>query len=249
MFYTAKKETKNLGTDPVRPLIFRPIGGVCPQNSTRDNGKAGGAWLDAGVVTHTVFRKNKTNSASVWWNGVTEGVLHLGGNARAENCLFDDNSQYVAVTLVSVEGTAVLRNCSIVNTGLSSTNEGCSVWSALKIASGATVQNVVIAGVTNTIDGAACPPTGSVAKFQNGAFDGDATGLPEGTVTGTAAEFFKDYANGDYTPKTGGPLYNAGANYEGMASVDLAGNPRKVGSKVDIGCYEASSSAFVILVR
>ena len=235
---------------PRQTLDFPAYRGVCPQNSTRDNGKAGGAWLDAGVVTHTVFRKNKTNSASVWWNGVTEGVLHLGGNARAENCLFDDNSQYVAVTLVSVEGTAVLRNCSIVNTGLSSTNEGCSVWSALKIASGATVQNVVIAGVTNTIDGAACPPTGSgVANFLNGAFDGDATGLPEGTVTGTAAEFFKDYANGDYTPKTGGPLVNKGANYEGMASIDLAGKARLVGRKVDIGCYEASSAAFIIIVR
>ena len=31
MFYTAKKETKNLGTDPVRPLIFRPIGGPVPK--------------------------------------------------------------------------------------------------------------------------------------------------------------------------------------------------------------------------
>ena len=217
---------------------------------TRNNGKAGGAWLDAGVVTHTVFRKNKTNSASVWWNGVTEGVLHLGGNARAENCLFDDNSQYVAVTLVSVEGSAVLRNCSIVNTGLSSTNDGCSAWSALRIASSATVQNVVIAGVTNKIDGAACPPTGSgVAKFLNGAFDGDVTGLPEGTVVGTASSFFKDYANGDYTPKTGGPLVGKGANYEGMASVDLAGNPRKIGSNVDIGCYEGDGLGMIILVR
>ena len=235
---------------PRQTLDFPAYRGVCPQNSTRDNGKAGGAWLDAGVVTHTVFRKNKTNSASVWWNGVTEGVLHLGGNARAENCLFDDNSQYVAVTLVSVEGTAVLRNCSIVNTGLSSTNEGCSVWSALKIASGATVQNVVIAGVTNTIDGAACPPTGSgVANFLNGAFDGDATGLPEGTVTGTAAEFFKDYANGDYTPKTGGPLVGKGANYEGMASVDLAGRKRLNGKYIDIGCYESQSTPLMIIVR
>ena len=185
----------------------------------------------------------------MWWNGVTEGVLHLGGNARAENCLFDDNSQYVAVTLVGVEGSAILRNCSIVNSGLSSTNEGCSAWSALKIASGATVENIVIAGVTNTIDGAACPPTGSVAKFQNGAFDGDATGLPAGTVTGTAASFFKDYANGDYTPKTRGPLVGKGANYEGMASVDLAGKKRLNGSKIDIGCYESQSSAFTVLIR
>ena len=186
----------------------------------------------------------------MWWNGVTEGVLHLGGNARAENCLFDDNSQYVAVTLVSVEGTAVLRNCSIVNTGLSSTNEGCSVWSALKIASGATVQNVVIAGVTNKIDGAACPPTGSVAKFQNGAFDGDATGLPEGTVTGTAAEFFEDYANGGYTPSVFSPLANAGVEYEGMAATDLAGKKRKSGKHIDIGCYECQKTpGLFIFVR
>ncbi len=44
-------------------------------------------------------------------------------------------------------------------------------------------------------------------------------------------------------------IVNKGANYEGMASVDLAGNPRKIGSKVDIGCYEASSTAFIIIVR
>ena len=66
---------------------------------------------------------------------------------------------------------------------------------------------------------------------------------------GTAASFFKDYANGNYTPAAAGPLVNKGANYEGMASVDLAGKPRLVGSKVDIGCYEAGSSAFVIRVR
>lgn len=218
---------------------------------TRDNGKAGGAWLDAGVVTHTVFRKNNTSSGTVWWNGVTEGILHLGGNSRAENCLFDNNSQWVTVTLISVGGSAVLRNCSIVNTGLSATNSDYSVWSALKIDSGATVQNVVIAGVTNTIDGAACPPTGSgVANFLNGAFDGDVTGLPEGTVTGTAAEFFKDYANGDYTPSFSGPLANVGVEYEGMAAVDLAGKKRKAGKHIDIGCYECQKvKGFFILVQ
>ena len=144
-----------------------------------------------------------------------------------------------------------MRNCTIADTGLKSTNEYCKVFTAIRINSAnATVLNTVIAGVTNTIDGAACPPTGSgVANFLNGAFDGDVTGLPEGTVTGTAAEFFKDYANGDYTPKSGGPLVNKGANYDGMASVDLAGNPRKIGSKIDIGCYEARSSSLVLIIR
>ena len=218
---------------------------------TRDNGKAGGAWLDAGVVTHTVFRKNNTNSGSIWWNSApSEGVLHLGGNSRTENCLFTENSQRVTVTLIGVRGSATLRNCSIVNTGLSATNADYSVWSALKIDSGATVQNVVIAGVTNTIDGAACPPTGSVANFQNGAFDGVATNLPAATVFGSAYEFFNDYANGDYTPKVDGLITDAGAVYEGMSALDLAGLPRKKGRGVDIGCFECQKTkGFLLFVR
>ena len=113
------------------------------------------------------------------------------------------------------------------------------------------MQNVVIAGVTNTVDGAACKPTGTRANFVNGALDSsiEGTAFPADTVVGTAAEFFKDYANGDYTPASGGPLVGKGANYEGMASVDLAGNKRLVGSRIDIGCYEARSSALIMIVR
>jgi hypothetical protein len=106
--------------------------------------------------------------------------------------------------------------------------------------------------VTNRIDGALCRPVwGRPANFLNGATDADISGLnfPEGTVTGTVTEFFKGYVNGDYTPASGGPLYNAGANYEGLASVDLAGNPRKVGSKIDIGCYEGVASGISIRLR
>ena len=127
-----------------------------------------------------------------------------------------------------------------------------AIAASFEVANAFTVDADMPAGniIVEKIDGAACPPTGSgVANFLNGAFDGDATGLPEGTVTGTAAEFFKDYANGDYTPKAGGPLVGKGANYEGMASVDLAGNPRKVGSRIDIGCYEATSTPLMIIVR
>ena len=169
--------------------------------------------------------------------------------SKAENCLFVENSQNKAVTLINLGGSSVMRNCTIVDSGLSVTNEYCKSWSALNISSGATVQNVVIAGVTNTVDGAAVLPTGSVAKFANGAVDGDISELafPEGTITGTASSFFKDYANGNYTPA--GPLVNKGANYEGMASVDLAGKKRLNGSKIDIGCYETSSSALVIVLH
>ena len=134
---------------------------------------------------------------------------------------------------------------------MSQTSDLCKVFTPLRINSAnATVLNTVIAGVTNKIDGAACPPTGSVAKFQNGAFDGDVTDLPEGTITGTAAEFFKDYENGDYTPSFSGPLANVGVEYEGMAAVDLAGKKRKAGNHIDIGCYECQKvKGFFILVQ
>ena len=217
---------------------------------TRDNGKASGAWLDAGVVTHTVFRKNWSSAGSVTWEGVRAGLLQLNGQARAENCLFVQNNQTASVRLINVHGSSVMRNCTIADSSLSKTNEVCTTWCVLNIASGATVQNVVIAGVTNTVDGAACPPTGTVANFQNGAFDGDVTGLPTGTITGTAAEFFEDYANGGYTPSVFSPLANAGVEYEGMAATDLAGKKRKSGKHIDIGCYECQKTpGLLIFVR
>ncbi len=212
--------------------------------------QAAGAYLEGGFVTHSIFRKNKSNSGTAHWGGKWKGVLYMTGSASVENCLFADNSHTEPVVLIGLAGSSTMRNCTIVDTGLASTNEYCNVFAVLNIESqNATVQNVVVAGVTNTIDGATCSVIGSTGRFLNCAFDGDATGLPEGTVTGTAAEFFADYANGDYTPKAGGPLVGKGANYEGMASVDLEGRKRLNGKYIDIGCYESQSTPMIILVR
>ena len=218
---------------------------------------AGGAQLEGGCVTHTVFRKCKigsdTTSNKNQGMSYEPGVLRLTKYSKAENCLFVDNTQEAgkALTLIRLEDSATLRNCTIVDSGLGNTNQYCAVFTPIYLTSAnATVQNVVVAGVTNRIDGALCRPVWRrPANFLNGATDADIAGLgfPEGTVTGTASSFFKDYANGNYTPA--GPLVNKGANYEGMASVDLAGRARLVGRKVDIGCYEAGSSAFDIRVR
>ena len=217
-----------------------------------NHGNGGGASLGAGLVTHTVFRKNTAPNSSPYspGGGNRAAVLHLYGSSRAENCLLVDNPQSTAVVLVRLAESALMSNCTIVDSALSKTSDVCRAFSSIRIdGSNALVVNTVIAGVTNKIDGAACPPTGSVEKFQNGAFDGDVTGL-EGAVTGTASSFFKDYENGDYTPKTGGPLMNAGADYEGMAAVDLAGKKRKVGKHIDIGCYECQKvKGFFILLR
>ena len=215
----------------------------------RDNAVAAGAKLDAGIVTHTVFRKNRSGSGSASWSGNRPGVLELNGSSRIENCLFVANNQTVAVTMMNLNGSSVMRNCTIVDSSLAVTNASCPSWSALNIASGVTVQNVVIAGVTNKVDGAKCKPTGTLKKFINGALDSSTNGTTT-TIFGTAESFFNDYANGDYTLNPTSLLVNAGANYEGMASVDLAGKNRKSGKIVDIGCYEFQfANGFFIMVR
>ena len=127
-----------------------------------------------------------------------------------------------------------------------------AIAASFEVANAFTVDADMPAGniIVEKIDGAACPPTGSgVANFLHGAFDGDVTGLPVGTVTGTAATFFKDYGSGDYRPKTGGVLVNKGQNYEPTPAKDLGGNKRLIGSKIDIGCYEATSTPLMIIVR
>ena len=229
---------------------------VVEAGDTLLNSYAGGGCLDGGLVTHTVFRKNKSGCDGGSWQGSSRsGVLVLKGSSRAENCLFVNNRQDHAVVLIQLEGSSVLRNCTVADTALTKTNDYCKSFAALNIASGATVQNVVIAGVTNTLDGATCTAAvGTASRFLNGAFDGNASALPAGTVTGTAAEFFRNYASSDYKlkyqPKSGGPLYNAGAEYPQMAAFDLTGvQPRKVSGHVDIGCYEGNAAGTMLLIK
>ena len=209
----------------------------------------GGGHLEAGIVTHTTFRRNTVVNSTQWGQNKA-GVLHLKGSSRAENCLIVDNPQSAAAGLVKLEGTSLMRNCTIVNSTLSATNEWCTGWFSVEIGSSASVANTVVAGVTNKF-GEGCAPKGTRANFRNGALDRsiEGTSFPADTVVGSVSDVFKDYANGDYTPKTGGPLVGKGANYEGMAVVDLAGKKRLNGSKVDIGCYEGDGLGMIILVR
>ena len=210
----------------------------------------GGGHLEAGLVTHSVFRGNYV-VASTKEGQNKAGVLHLKGASRVENCLLVENSQPNAAVLVKLEGTSMLRNCTIVDSRLNNTNQYCTTFSPLIIGSTASAVNVVIAGVTDK-DGVLRKPTGARANFVNGALDSsiEGTAFPATTVVGTAEAFFNDYANGDYTLNPTSLLVNAGINYDGMASVDLAGKPRKSGKIVDIGCYECQmQKGFYIFVR
>ena len=234
---------------------------VVEAGQTAGNGAScGGGLLDAGRVTHTVFRKCTVGSgeSSDGNQAYRPAVLWLKGTASAENCLLVDNTQNKskALSLVRLDASSVMRNCTIVDSGLGTTNSYCAVFAPLYIGSQtATAQNVVVVGVTNLIDGARCGPAGKVSRFLNGAVDVESLGFPVGTVSGSAAAFFPHYAENvpyavKYRPKSGGPLYDKGADYAPMAAFDLSGvRPRRIGSHVDIGCYEGNAARTMLLIK
>jgi hypothetical protein len=63
---------------------------------------------------------------------------------------------------------------------------------------------------------------------------------------------FTDVSEKDYSLTKSSPLINKGTDYAaagGISEFDIAGKPRLIGSKVDIGCYESPSRHLVIIVR
>ena len=185
----------------------------------------------------------------------------------------------IRLDFVGTEGPmqkSTLRNCTVVNchvggNGTNVAHESSGKWvtntttvCAVAMLGNCEVKNVVAAGNTDK-DGnpLALWTNGGQTRyncFSNCATDGRADGIPVGaggataslpatTVKGTTAKFFRNYARGDYRPKIGGPLVNAGAAYDGIPAIDLAGKERVKGASIDIGCYEDSSNGIHIILR
>jgi hypothetical protein len=219
----------------------------------RDNGQAANIYVATGLVTHCRILRGTSSAASVSWESNRSANCLFGTSARVENCLFERVTQSANCHLVGVRGDAVLRNCDIVNSALTSTNGTFGGSYPLYVGSSSvTIQNVVIAGVTNAA-GVALGPVGASNVLSYCALDVGV--LPNGTCRTITSAAFADYANRDYAPSatnsevTGsGVLVNAGTNYTPMAGTDLAGNPRRARQRVDIGCYELRSVPGLLLV-
>ena len=221
-----------------------------------DSAGANVAIMGPGLVTHCRILGGDQNNCE---DGDRVSSVYLEhANARIENCLvrgFQGSTVSHQPTvgcagIVVNKGAAV--NCTVMNCTSPYTTDsgfaGILVWANGVATNCVSVSNVDSNGIVR-----AFAPS-QVSRTSHCAFDAIAgeTTIPEGmpnAVVGTAESFFNDYANGDYTPKAGGPLVGKGANYEDMASVDLAGKKRLNGSKVDIGCYEGVASGISIRLR
>lgn len=213
----------------------------------RDNGQAGGLWADGGLVTHCIFRGNATGSGSVNWSFNRAGVFYAGGSARIENCLIETSRYSAEAHLTKVSGSAVMRNCTIVNSALTSSSTAYGgVHSIYADSTSATIQNVVIADVTNAL-GDAVGPRGSGTNIMMRCATDTAAPINADCVVGTVHTFFRNYAAGDYGPR--GPLVDAGTPVPNPPATDLAGNARVQGARIDIGCYEAPPHGTLAIIR
>ena len=223
-----------------------------------------GAWLnsDAAILTHCVITNNSASGASKQTNSpnVYGGMFVHVERGTVANCLIASNRdtggmgevtdvRQTWTCGVTVKSGCIL-NCTVV------TNEA-RYTGGVYLYSDGYATNVVVAGCVNNCtwyNGGEEPVytdigfMGTIANASHCASDGGEA-LDETCIAGTAAKFFRSMADCDYRPALDSPLINAGIAYEGIASFDLLGKKRVQGRAPDIGCYEASPDAFLIIVR
>ncbi len=234
-------------------------------------GRGSGAWLNSAdaLLTHCVVTNNSApgngyQTTISGGKGLYGGLFVHVDKGTVDNCLIANNrdtsgwapggqdKQSWSSGVTIREGS--LLNCTVV------TNE--ARWTGgVYLHPNGYATNVVVAGCVNR-----CSYTNSVgqigwsdigfkgtlANASHCASDGGEE-LDETCVAGTAQQFFRDYEAGDYTPAAIQPnvptLVNKGIAYQGIAAIDLLGKARIQGPNPDIGCYEASTSCTIILLR
>ena len=205
-----------------------------------------------GVVTHCVITNNVCDRGmepSTWGSPNTaNAVVMRGAGSRLENCLIRDNRSATGMetdrtSTIYAKSTATIANCTIVG------NQGRVCGGVFADGSGVMVRNCVIAGNADVGVSTNNPNWKGSGAFVACATD-DADPINARGIVAAPTALFRNFAAGDFRPRSGSPLVDGGVNYEPMAGVDLSGvQPRKIGSRVDIGCYEAFAETTILILR
>lgn len=228
--------------------------------NSRANHGAAGADLAAGLITHTLVENCEIDTPQTASTAASGGAaaLRLTGCARAENCLVrncnkgGETGQFHAVLVDGEEARAVnltIVSCGSVPYAYQNSGDATAPSYGLCVTRGLSV-NCAVADVRERDGAAANRAWGGVAEnFVNCATDTDER-INDTSATVTAA-FFRAFAAGDFRPKAGGALVNAGSDIAGFSpgSVDFAGNPRVQGRSIDIGCLEGVPCGMLIIIK
>ena len=213
-----------------------------------------------GFVTHTIVDTCTVGDENAWGGTKAAGIHLAASGARAENCLIrncrtttlalNGDKKAMCVGGLLVSGGCSAKNCTVV--ACKGTRSGGIMASDAT----AVVRNCAVIDCDYVSEASLEAVNlgekdwvGTAAAFDHCATD-NATAINETCLSGLTAEAFKDYAAGDYTPKSGGPIVDKGVTPDGWATLtDLAGKPRVKGKTVDIGCYEGNPAGLTVVVR
>ena len=211
----------------------------CVITNNEVRGEASGKWVQGGAVVfpwgssgqlrHCLVAGNRWIVESETANG-SAGILYHGSTtgSRVENCTVVANEIVGACGPSCAAGIRCDWNSVVRNTAIAGNRIGAAVSNVFLAQDGETWKD----GLNNCVTEDALP-------------SGNAS-----CSTATVDEMFRDYASGDYRPKTKGALYDKGIDLLVAVSVDLAGEPRVFGKAIDIGCYESQmKGGFVIVVK
>lgn len=227
-----------------------------------DGGNAAGAGVEiagsagTSILTHCVVSNNLvtgTSSSDAYAGGAV--FFPYGSKGKMYNTLVayntyvpsaSDKRGAAGIRFGGGNEQAVIENCTIVaNTvdgEITSASAGafCNSWTT-------TIRNTVFAGNYESV----------ANKFTSVSFDShmnvvkcvmDDVAFNQYCTVGTVDKLFKDFQNGDFSPKAGGLLQNKGNTPSVLPSVDLAGKPRVFGKAIDIGCYECQSKPHTMII-
>ena len=258
-----------IGSGQVTNCVIR---NACLSNGTDNYIFGGGVYMDGGLLTHSkVIGCGGAAARQDGSNGIN-GLAIAMNKGVCRNCLFTgDYPLNPEVTpsegvlrrggnFVYVGGKAVMENCTVAGRRIRYDCQDESSGKPTKdkaffVGQNATARNCVVADIAYyCFDPEKSVPDGVevelLSDMEHGTMTNCAienwTGEEFGFVTGTAADFFANPAKGDYRPKSGGPLHNAGADVTDSETTDLAGRKRCVG-RIDIGCYEAQGGLMFIV--
>ena len=224
---------------------------------TINQDSVGGAYVKAGLLTHCVIDDCRVPNHQIMVNSYKCGGALVLGSGRVENTLFRNFKSSSYGHILWVDGTyASAVNCtiadSIVSYYMQPTGETKYPASGVYCTAGSIV-NCAAFGISRAAFDTT-PATefaawgGTAAKFDHCATDGEAA-INDSCYLMDKLVDVKDYAKGDFSPKTGGALTNRGVLPDNVPATDLAGRPRVVGKAIDIGCYEGNAAGLMLLIR
>ena len=228
-------------------------GGIAKGTSDQIGG-SGVVVLGTSLVTHCEVTGNTIEGTPKNDFG---GALMLASGSKSTKVL---NTLIANNTLVCTEGkdptkttagvmfggnneNSIMENCTVAGNrvvgALASNSAGlyCGSWSA-------NFRNNVIAGNFETAkeDGkytSAYIVTDHCQVLNVITDDAESLTKDENNFVAKREEMFKDFAGGNYRPRTGGALIDRGMKTSIVEGTDLLGKPRVKFDGIDIGCYES----------